>query len=348
MAMRAIYKGGFYSVGGTLYEVEILKEGYEGDVNEIAFGEEPLTIEWAEVDKLEPVMSGSARIQLFSDSDRQFVGLYTVEAGSVRMDVYREGALYWSGTIDTELYEEPYAYKDGYVVEITFSDFAPLDRLRFEGSGFITLRQLINDILTKSGVRYTGLIPYISTSPYLYNVVDETSGSLLDTVSVQAANYYDEDGEAMSLREVLDETLRPLSLRLTQKGGNIYLYDLNALSTAVQPTLITWESDDATLSVDKVYNNVKVSFSPYERTNLISDGMESEDVPDENKRMVWVNAKEGDDNIGFNIYSSDTGSAGIEKHASAKFFKIDSVYSGSDSAGIVWTANPYTNLINTL
>lgn len=347
MAMRAIYKGGFYSVGGTLYEVEILKEGYAGATTEIAFGNEPLAIEWAEVDKLEPVMSSSARIQLFSDSDRQFVGLYTVETGSVRMDVYREGSLYWSGTIDTELYEEPYAYKDGYVVEITFSDFAPLDRLRFEGSGFIALRQLINDILTKSGVRYTGLIPYISTSPYLFNVVDENSGSLLDTVSVQAANYYDEDGEAMSLREVLDETLRPLSLRLIQKGGSIYLYDLNAISTAIKPTQILWESDDATLSVDKIYNNVKVSFSPYERTNLISDGMESEDVPDENRRMVWVNAKEGGDNIGFYIYSSDTGSAGIEKHAAAKFFKIDSVYSGSDAAGILWSANPYTNFINT-
>lgn len=347
MSMRAIYKGGFYSVNNTLYEVEIMKEGYAGTTTEIAFGDESLTIEWAEVDKLEPAMSSSARIQLFSDSDRQFVGLYTVETGSVRMDVYREGSLYWSGTIDTELYEEPYAYKDGYVVEITFSDFAPLDRLRFEGSGFMTLRSLVNDILTKSGVRYTGLITYISTSPYLYNVVDETSGSLLDTVSVQAANYYDEDGEAMSLREVLDKTLRPLSLRLTQKGGNVYLYDLNALSTAVKPTQIVWESDDATLSVDKVYNNVKVSFSPYERTNLISDGMEAEDVPDENKRMVWVNAKEGGDNIGFNIYSSDTGSAGIEKHASAKFFKIDSVYSGSDAAGVLWSANPYTNFINT-
>ena len=347
MSMRSIYKGGFYSVNNTLYEVEILKDNYAGATTEIAFGEDPLTIEWADVDKLEPVMSSSARIQLFSDSDRQFVGLYTVETGSVRMDVYREGSLYWSGTIDTELYEEPYAYKDGYVVEITFSDFAPLDRLRFEGSGFMTLRSLINDILAKSGVRYTGLIPYISTSPYLYNVVDETSGSLLDTVSVQAANYYDEDGEAMSLREVLDETLRPLSLRLTQKGGSVYLYDLNALSTAVQPTSITWESDDATLSVDKVYNNVKVSFSPYERTNLISDGMEAEDVPDENMRMVWVNAKEGGDNIGFNIYESDTGSEGIEKHAAAKFFKIDSVYSGSDAAGIVWSANPYTNFINT-
>ncbi len=253
MAMRTIYKGGFYSVGGRLYEVEILKEGYAGATTEIAFGEEPLTIEWTEVDKLEPVMSSSARLQLFSDSDRQFVGLYTVETGSVRMDVYRDGSLYWSGTIDTELYEEPYAYKDGYVVEITFSDFAPLDRLRFNGSGFLTLRALISDILNESGVRYVELIPYISTSPYLYNVVDETSGSLLDTVSVQAANYYDEDGEAMSLREVLNETLRPLSLRLTQKGGNIYLYDLNAISTAINPAQIEWESDDATLSVDKVY-----------------------------------------------------------------------------------------------
>lgn len=347
MAMRAIYKGGFYSVGGTLYEVEILKEGHAGATTEIAFGEDPLTIEWADVDKLEPVMSSSARIQLFSDSDRQFVGLYTVETGSVRMDLYRDGALYWSGTIDTELYEEPYAYKDGYVVEITFSDFAPLDRLRFNGGGFMTLRSLINAILNESGVRYTELIPYISTAPYLYNVVDETSGSLLDTVSVQAANFYDEDGEAMSLREVLDETLRPLSLRLLQKDGHIYLYDLNALSTAVQPALIAWESDDATLSVDKVYNNVKISFSPYERTSLISDGMESEDVPDENRRTVYVNKNEGGDNIGFHIYESETGSAGIEKHASAKFFKIDSVYSGSDAAGILWSANPYTNLINT-
>ncbi len=345
--MQAIYKGGFYSVGGTLYEVEILKEGYAGATTEIAFGEDPLTIEWTDVDKLEPVMSSSARLQLFSDSDRQFVGLYTVETGSVRMDVYRDGSLYWSGTIDTELYEEPYAYKDGYVVEITFSDFAPLDRLRFNGSGFMTLRSLINDILNESGVRYGELIPYISTSPYLYNVVDETSGSLLDTVSVQAANFYDEDGEAMSLRKVLDETLRPLSLRLLQKDGHIYLYDLNALSTAVQPDLIAWESDDATLSVDKVYNNVKISFSPYERTSLLSDGIGADDVPNENERIVYVNAKEGGDNEGFRIFQGESNYTGIEKHASAKFFKIASVYSGNDAVGILWSANPYTNLINT-
>ena len=45
MSMRSIYKGGFYSVNNTLYEVEILKEGYAGATTEIAFGDEPLTIE---------------------------------------------------------------------------------------------------------------------------------------------------------------------------------------------------------------------------------------------------------------------------------------------------------------
>ena len=280
MSMGVMYRGGFHSVGGTLYEVEILREGYTGVATEVAFGADPLTLEWAEVEKLEPVMSSSARLQLFSDTDRQFIDLYTVEVGSVRLDVRRDGSLYWSGTIDTELYEEPYAYLDGYTVEVAFSDFAYLDRLGYDGEGFATLRALIGGILDRSGVSCVELVAYVSTSPYLFNVVDETSGSPLDTVSVQAANYYDEDGEAMTLREVLDETLRPLALQLRQKDGRIYLYDLNALMTATAPSPIGWVGDDATLSVDKVYNNVSVSYLPYERSLLF--------FPFINQRLIFA------------------------------------------------------------
>ena len=109
MSMGKRYTGGFYSVANTLYRVEIWQEGYGGAATGVAFGESPVTIEWQEVDKLEPVMSSSAKLQLFSDSDRQFVDLYTIKAGSVRMDVYRSESLYWSGTLDPELYEEPFA-----------------------------------------------------------------------------------------------------------------------------------------------------------------------------------------------------------------------------------------------
>ena len=119
MSMNLRYEGGFYSYSDVLYDVKIYQEGYSGAVTDVDFTDTPLTIEWQETDKLEPVQSSSAKLQLYSDSDRQFVDLYTVKAGSVRLDVYREGNLYWSGTLDPELYEEPFAYKTDYGVDLT-------------------------------------------------------------------------------------------------------------------------------------------------------------------------------------------------------------------------------------
>ena len=61
------------------------------------------------------------------------------------MDVLRDGALYWSGTLDPELYEEPFAYKTDYGVEITFADMAVLERLNWNKAGFMTIREIINE-----------------------------------------------------------------------------------------------------------------------------------------------------------------------------------------------------------
>ena len=152
MSMNLRYRYGFYSYKDVLYEVDIYQEGFSGEVQQVGYGESPVEIEWQETDKLEPVQSSSATVQLFSDNDRQFVDLYTVKAGSVRLDVYREGSLYWSGTLDTELYEEPFSYKDGYCVELTFSDFAMLDRLKWNVRGFISMDQIIRKALDMSGI----------------------------------------------------------------------------------------------------------------------------------------------------------------------------------------------------
>lgn len=87
----------------------------------------PLVFEWAETDKLEPVQGSAATLEIVSKVDRQYKDLYTVEAGSIRMDAYRNDILYWSGTLDTEIYEEPFSYENEYEVKLTFSDFALLD-----------------------------------------------------------------------------------------------------------------------------------------------------------------------------------------------------------------------------
>ena len=163
MSMQLRYRGGFYSLNQTLYDIEIWQEGFSGQVKDIAFCDSPLDIEWAKEDKLEPVQSSNATLQLYSDNDRQFVDLYTIEAGSVRMDIYRSKSLYWSGTLDPELYEEPFAYHSDYGVTLTFADMAVLERLKWERVGFMTLREVLVFILSKTGIRYKSINEHIST-----------------------------------------------------------------------------------------------------------------------------------------------------------------------------------------
>ena len=82
-------------------------------------------------------------------------------------------------------------------------------------------------------------------------------------------NFYDEDGEPMTWRTVLDETLRPFAMRMIQRSGDVFIYDLNAIQDTFEPELIHWEGKDAVLGVDAVYKSAKVSFSPYDKTELM-------------------------------------------------------------------------------
>lgn len=329
------YEGGFISIAGTHYRFEIWQEGWMGGSSDIAVTSDPLTIEWSETDKLEPVQSSNAKLTLYSDDDRQFVDLYTVKAGSIRLDIYREDVLYWSGTLDPELYEEPFAYKTDYGVELTFSDLSMLDRLNWQETGFMTLQQVIETALSLSCIHYSGIVKHISTSG-----ARSGRGTLLETVSVQCQNFYNEDGESMSVREVLDEVLRPFSLRLIQKAGNIYIYDLNEIYTAFHTEEIVWDADDSTLSIDKTYNDVILKFSPYEKVTILDGSVSAGSIISGTEYKTWVKRHALIDEVGYNITLSDTG-IGLTKNMLAKFFRVDPVYSGNGDAGVAWS---YSNM----
>ena len=138
------YTSRFGALHGIQYRIEIFQKGYVGTAMEVTMGDVPVVIEWAETNKLDPVQSSCATIKLYSESDRQFVDLYTVEPGTIRLDVYRNNSLYWSGMLDPELYSEPYSYKKGYLVEFTFSDFAILDRVNWSRKGKLTIQEIID------------------------------------------------------------------------------------------------------------------------------------------------------------------------------------------------------------
>lgn len=335
MAMQVIYTGSFRSVDGVLYRVDILSSDTSfASSQEVKFAyDTPVEIEWNEVDKLEPVQGSCLTLTLQSLKDRQFINLYSIEVGTMRADVYRNGKLYWSGQLDTELYEEPYSEKTDYDVTFSFSDFAVLDRVKWSKTGVCTIQDVIDTCIAAMGIKYNGVQKFISTKTSQYG-----SAINFSSLYVLNDNFYDEDGEAMTMREVLDEVLRPFALRMVQKGGYLYIFDMNAVYSDMDTEEVWWKGDDAYLGVDVVYNNVKVTFSPYADAKLVNTELEHDNVlPDKEatrKYLMdydWDNAADG-----FRIVVGDQDDLSMTLANGAKYYRIDSDFSGNDEAGVIW------------
>ena len=330
-----IYAGSFLSVKGNTWTVKIFRDGFSGQTTGIEFPQDrPLEIAWEETDKLEPLACSSATLKIISDTDREFIDLYTVQPGSVRLEVYRNGGFYWSGCLDTELYEEPYSRGDGYDVTLTFSDFAVLDRYVWQNRGTRSMEDIIYDCIDRANLK-PGL-------PLTRHISTEKDGSPVDLsdLILSQDNFFDEDDEPMSVREVLEGVLRPFALRLQQKAGGIYVYDINALSE-LEPKQVVWDNDDSTLSMDRVYNNVELTFSPYADTKAVEGKVERDKELESGHdfRVDYARDSQGRPTSleGFTICLSDEMKSNLQLSNGATFFQINPEYSGSEEQGVIYS-----------
>lgn len=352
MEVYLAYYGEFLDRQDEAWRVEIRRE-WIGEGNapadtaavELVFpGDSPLVLEWTAAEKHEPVQSSSATLKVISETDREFIGLYTTKAASVRLDVLvpelhgdkYEWVVFWSGTLDTELYEEPYSYGSGYEVELTFADFGVLSRLSYNLSGKKTFLEILEAGLTASGIRFRGDVwECISTSR-------NSKVIKLSEMSVLSDNFYDEEGVPMTFEEVFAAILQPLALRIIQREGYIRVYDLSWLY-AQTPDAVEWFGTDACLSVDKVYNNVNVTYSPYDGSKAMAVEISTrEDLSwtlDDNVLVRMNYSDQGNYAIdGFRMwYGPDLeGSSALELSSGAQYMRIDPINSGEEAAAVLW------------
>jgi hypothetical protein len=266
------YKGEFVSQAGTIWRVELLQEADAAfnAVGALTFDAgTPVEIEYERKDKEEVICGSTATIKLISPGDRTYEDLYSIEAGYIRMDLYKDGALYWSGCLDPEFYEEPYEQEKGYTVALTFSDFGILERLKYDLTGICSLLDIITYALQQSGINYSSI-----NTDYITTTFADGSAITGGALSIRSDNFIDEDGEASTLEEVVEGILQPLAAKIVQRFGVVYIYDLNGLYTKGAATEITWDGDSQTMGVDKVANNITVSFSPYSSSTLLDGEIE--------------------------------------------------------------------------
>ena len=268
MAMRKRYSGEFIAYSGSVCRVDILQESasiFEVEKLEVV----SLQIEWKEVNLEDPLCPSSATLVLNSPTDRKYLDLYSVAPGYIRLDIYRSGMLYWSGTLDTEFYEEPYGVEKNYDVKFVFSDFGILRRIPYNQSGRVSLESIVQTALSLSKINFSGLETLISTG------FSENQSLSLSSLYIQSANFIDEDGIALDYSRVLKGILQPLALRIIQRGGLVTIYDINAIATNTPRTRrIKWDGLDGKLGVNRVYNNIRVTFSPYASATLTAGASE--------------------------------------------------------------------------
>lgn len=355
------YKGEFLSVTGVVWRAEIHQEADApySTVGALEFdADQPLVIEWAGKSKEEVICGSVATLKIISPGDRTYEDLYSIDVGRVRLDVYRNGELYWSGCIDTEFYEEPYEQASGYTVTLTFSDLGVMDRLKYDLAGMQTLEALVSYCVGRCGINYGG----IDDSLISTQLDKDSEPMTLADLKVRSDNFYDEDGEASTLEEVIKGVLQPLALRMVQRGGKIYVYDLHGLYTKGHGNTIVWSGSSQTMGVDVVYNNAKITWNTYAQSgNLHPDECWDESIETpanaiclndthgaqmggaayysfhyENKDIKkWVDATDA----GFTFWTTPQGKNAEILSEYARFFKIVPQYDGTESEGVAlrWT-----------
>ena len=331
-------RGGARGGAGALWRIEIYRRGgagAEGGAREVGLAwSEGAVIEWGEVGKLDPVQGSSLTLRLISERDREFTELYSTDAGEWEVDVLRDGGLYWRGWIDTELYEEPYSSCGGYEVSVSASDFGAMDRADFGGSGVMSLKGVLDVCLGSCGLGGLRREYGISTS------LDGGTPLDLGDVWIASDNFYDEDGEAMSCREVAEGILRPLGLRMVQRDGAIHIFDLNHAWSSWGEEEIYWSSDDSTMGVDRTYNRVRVKLSTYSDASGCDGSAEAGEAEfrlREGEEIYYVDPEwVGEKLEGFRLEYGVGSAGGLLPCGECRLGVFSAEYSGSDCAAAVW------------
>lgn len=191
------------------------------------------SIEYPEVRKLDPVRGSQATMSLISESVFQFVDLHTDDMRGYLVKFYRSGSLYWVGWLDSELYGEELSAVPPYGVTFKASDFNIMERLRYLDASenkygdIVPLFSHIRRCLDRLGLPFQKL--YIGCTTRAEGITWLSTETVLHRLYMMSGNFYDEDGEPMSCREVIEEVLKPFGLMMVQKDANLYIYDYNTV-----------------------------------------------------------------------------------------------------------------------
>lgn len=323
---KVIYRIGYQDSHDNNCHVDILRRDYTGNITELEAAPDPFIINFSGREKYTPIIGQGATINFIVDGDFSLRSLYSNDMLEHKVKAYRESHCWWEGYINTEVYTESL---NACVSElnITANDgLALLTRMPFKDAGFLSPWNVIKNIINKLRLDLNNI--YLSINQYEKRM--NSLSSPLHQLFVDLTNYYDEQGDAMSSREVLEEILRPFGASLFIQDSNLIIIDNEELKKDViefkiynsEFNYITNKSIDNTIDIESVdwfnqpsldiiagYNKKIIRYSPYPVQDMFSEvDFSNQDLwigtpvwtEDQETREYWLNGISGI--LGFELF----------------------------------------------
>lgn len=228
MSYGLIYTLPFASKDGKVYEVKIEREGYTGKVTELKGQTSPFTVT---IDSEEfiytPTRFSTVTMAIFGGDYLQ--DLFSTDYRMHRITLYANGVAVWCGFIKPELYTQDYS-SDKFNLEINcYSAMSVLEFVEYkqagEERGFVSLWSLLKKCVEESRGLYTAIyIPHVySVSQSEYN----NWNNPLESMMVSEQNFFDEDDNPMSLKEVLEEIMKLMNWTCADWNGELFFIDVD-------------------------------------------------------------------------------------------------------------------------
>lgn len=204
---------------------------------EIKGGRSPFSLEMPMLShKFQVVRGRGCTINLLSDTDMKFFeGLKHIDPQEFMYIHKVDSVVIGVGYLNSDMYSEPYDQSQNYIISTTGNDgFSLMDRFRFlqsDETKYIGLKskwELIQICLNKVGLSYNDIRVKLATT--FADFSGAADSTILHESYVNCANFYDEDGKGMTMREVIESILAPYGAFIVQDNASIYISDIHTMA----------------------------------------------------------------------------------------------------------------------
>lgn len=242
MAYGLKYHNTFSTEDSKVGRLEILELDYTGLSKNITLSGEPVVIRRGaqNVNKFTPIVGASCTISILSTETLQWAEFFTSSDVQFKVDFYLNESLYFSGFVQTDIYQEPYL-KTPFVIQITATDgLANLKDKTFElitnnviNAGVdpqdINANYISKEVETEFQVTLNALIWYIQSqmtqySGELYESIEYIpDASAAATVDLTKWVINQSAFEGKTYYQVLEYLMQVFLARVYQKKGKLWI-----------------------------------------------------------------------------------------------------------------------------